>query len=162
MSNIGKCYRVLTTDEETVAQWPEFVPGFEFQVLRTHAEPGEIDDDGVTRLICLKTNRVFDINYPLKTSASCDNDLLSWFWCLFYIGDSAEVELEEIFPSDLPEIIEDPTSVGKIKLNHFHGREVDIAYALSAFASQENCDGEEYDLMAAAADYIRQLENNQK
>ena len=33
-----------------------------------------------------------------------------------------------------------------------------IAVRLSDFASQENCDGEPYDTMQAASDYIRELE----
>lgn len=36
---------------------------------------------------------------------------------------------------------------------------VEITQALVTVASQENCDGPEYDLMMAAADYIRELES---
>ena len=39
---------------------------------------------------------------------------------------------------------------------------VPIALALSAVSSQENNDGPEYDLMLAAADYIRFLEKKIK
>ncbi len=47
---------------------------------------------------------------------------------------------------------------GEIKLNHFQGAIVPITRALYAFAGQENCDSEEYDLMQKAADYIVALE----
>lgn len=36
---------------------------------------------------------------------------------------------------------------------------VEITHALVTVASQENCDGPEYDLMMEAADYIRLLES---
>lgn len=39
----------------------------------------------------------------------------------------------------------------------FH-KPVEITHALVTVASQENCDGPEYDLMMEAADYIRLLE----
>ena len=39
----------------------------------------------------------------------------------------------------------------------FHNK-VDIKAALHGVASQENCDGPEYDLMVCAAEYIQQLE----
>lgn len=150
MSYVGKCYRVLEDDEETMMQWPEIKTGFEFQVLRA-------DGVGATRIRSLDTNKIFDIEYPLEARNPDYDDTHSWFWCVIHMTDS---DIEEIESVDLPE--EDPTSTGKIRLNHFHGREVDIAYALTALASQENCDGEEHHLMMVAADYIRQLENNQK
>lgn len=150
MSNIGKCYRVLTNDEETVAQWPEFVAGFEFQVLRVDKN----NEEGITRLVCLKTGKVFDINYYLE-GVDTENES-SWFWCLFNTSERAEAEIEEIGVLPIPK--EASTSPGKIVLNHFRGKEVSIAHALIAFASQENCDGEEYDTMMAAASYIQKLE----
>lgn len=36
---------------------------------------------------------------------------------------------------------------------------VEITHALITVASQENCDGPEYDLMMKAAEYIRVLES---
>jgi hypothetical protein len=36
---------------------------------------------------------------------------------------------------------------------------VEITHALISVASQENCDGPEYDLMMEAADWIRKLES---
>lgn len=36
---------------------------------------------------------------------------------------------------------------------------VEITHALITVASQENCDGPEYDLMMKAAEYIRYLES---
>lgn len=154
MNYIGKCYRVLEDDEETMMQWPEIKTGFEFQILSTESIGYSNDITGATKIRCLKTNKVFDVNYPIDEQY---NEGESWFWCIIHMTNS---QLEEIESVDLPEEL--PVPIGKVKLNHFQDREVDIAYALTALASQENCDGEEHDLMMAAADYIRQLENNQK
>lgn len=150
MSYIGKCYRLLEDDEETMMQWPEIKTGFEFQVLRVESTGNSSDSTGATKIRCLKTNKIFDVNYPIDEQY---NEGESWFWCIIHMTDC---QLEEIESVDLP--VEIPASIGKIKMNHFQSREVDIAYALTALASQENCDGEEYDLMMAAADYIRRLE----
>lgn len=46
----------------------------------------------------------------------------------------------------------------KVKSNHFIGREVPLYYLLTSFASQENCDGEMYDSMQLAGEYIKELE----
>ena len=46
----------------------------------------------------------------------------------------------------------------KVVSNHFLMKEVPLYYVLKAFASQENCDGEMYDAMNLAGDYIRELE----
>lgn len=150
MSYIGKCYRLLEDDEETIMQWPELKTGFEFQILR-------VQGDGATRIRCLSTNKIFDIEYSLEHHPECYDETHSWFWCLIHLTDS---DIKEIEPVDLPQDIK--VSAGKIRLNHFHGKEVDIAYALSAFASQEGCNSEEYDLMEAAAQYIRELESRLK
>lgn len=149
MNYIGKCYRLLEDDEETIMQWPEIKTGFEFQILRVGNQyENEI---GVTKLMCLKTSKIFDINFDLETPV--DHHEEPWFWCMIHMRES---KLEEI--GDLPALPQ-TTKPGEIRLNHFHGRAVDIAYALSAFAAQEGCGSEEYDLMQAASEYIRHLES---
>lgn len=151
MNYIGKCYRLLEDDEETMNQWPELKTGFEFQILRVE---NVYENYGVTRLMCLKTSKIFDINFKLE-NPQYDTDE-SWFWCMIHMRDSAIEEIPELNMS-LP--IEPEFQTGKIQLNHFRGNTVDIAYALSAFAAQEGCDSEEYDLMEAASKYIRYLES---
>lgn len=152
MNYIGKCYRLLEDDEETIMQWPEIKTGFEFQILSTESTGNSSSDaTGATKIRCLKTNKVFDVNYPIDEQY---NEGESWFWCIIHMADS---QLEEIESVNLPKEL--PVPIGKVKLNHFHGKEVDIAYALSAFAGQEGCDSEEYDTMQAAAEYIRYLES---
>ncbi|AWD90505.1 inhibitor of host Lon protease [Erwinia phage Cronus] len=156
MNYIGKCYRLLEDDEETIAQWPEIKTGFEFQILRTE---GTIYSDavGVTKLMCLRTSKIFDINFKLENPVD-ENDE-PWFWCIIHMRDS---KIEEINAPNISYPIKETPQIGKIRLNHFHGHEVDIAYALSAFAAQEGCDSEEYDLMQAASEYIRELESRLK
>lgn len=42
---------------------------------------------------------------------------------------------------------------------HHRGISVPLWVLLSDFASQENCDDEEYDMMQLASDYIKELED---
>lgn len=145
MSYIGKCYTILNDDEETVAQWPEIKTGFAFQILKVENRDGLYP--GVTRLRCLVTDKIFDVEYPLHDGGE------SWFWCLVALDEAGELSLKPLKERPLKQ-----EPLGKIHMGHFHGREVDIAYALSALAAQEGCDGEEYDLMEKASRYIRYLE----
>lgn len=46
----------------------------------------------------------------------------------------------------------------KIRSEHHCGRMVDLWVVLSDLASQENCDGEPYDQMQEASEYIQELE----
>ncbi|WJZ27952.1 inhibitor of host Lon protease [Serratia phage 92A1] len=138
----NKCYRILKEDPELIDQFTEFVIGAEFRVVQTK------NSVGITA-VQFRNGPFIDIKARMD----------SWFWC-FYNMDNAEdrSSLEEI-----EELAQDPIESTKkrsqIKLDHFQGRAVDISYALSAFASQENCDSEEYDLMQKASEYIKWLES---
>lgn len=145
MDYIGKCYTVLNDDEETMNQWPEINSGFSFQVLRAENRDGCYF--GATRIRCLDTDRVFDVDFPLHDGSE------SWFWCVVALSDLGEVALKPLKERPLKQ-----EPLGRVHMSHFQGKEVDIAYALSALASQEGCDGEEYDLMEKASRYIRYLE----
>lgn len=95
MNRIGKCYVVKNNDEETVAQWPEIKTGFKFLVLAVENRDGLYE--GATKIRCLSTGKVFDVNLPLHNGDE------SWFWCLVSFCDEGEVSLEEIeCPLDLP------------------------------------------------------------
>lgn len=97
MNYTGKCYEVLNDDEETIAQWPEIKTGFRFQVL--HYKTNKISDAGpvgATKIICLDTGKVFDVNMPIH-----DGDE-SWFWCVVLLQtckgftEFGEVKLKEL------------------------------------------------------------------
>lgn len=140
MGLIGKQFEVVINDDELTEQFPQFVPGFKFQVVDVDKEYAT----GITVVIDLLTNKFITIKDPTPHGES-------WFWC-FYNEDTMR-ELKEIGTG------EDIALISEIKLNHYHGKIVPITTALYAFAGQENCDSEEYDLMQKAADYIVALEN---
>lgn len=95
MNRIGKCYVVKNDDEETVAQWPEIKTGFKFLVLAVENRDGLYE--GATKIRCLSTGKVFDVNLPLHNGDE------SWFWCLLAFYEEGEVSLEEIkCPLDIP------------------------------------------------------------
>lgn len=142
MELIGKQFEVILNDDELTEQFPVFIPGFKFQVIST-ANDDELKTFGITAVIDLLTNKIITINDPTPHGES-------WFWC-FYSDDTMD-QIKEIGQG------EEVATLSEIKLNHFHGKIVPIAQALYAFAGQENCDSEEYDLMQKAADYIVALE----
>lgn len=142
MELIGKQFEVIENDDELTEQFPQFVPGFKFQVINAVNED-DLETCGITAVIDLLTNKIITINDPTPFGES-------WFWC-FYSEDTMH-QIKEIGQG------EDVPNISEIKLDHFHGKIVPITKALYAFAGQENCDSEEYDLMQKAADYIVALE----
>lgn len=142
MGLIGKQFEVIENDDELSEQFPMFIPGFKFQVISVVNED-DLEMCGITAVIDLLTNKIITINDPTPHGES-------WFWC-FYSEDTMH-QIKEIGQG------EDVPLISEIKLNHFQGAIVPITRALCAFAGQENCDSEEYDLMQKAADYIVALE----
>lgn len=95
MNYTSKCYEVLNNDVETIEQWPEIKKGFRFQVLHYHTlESGAV---GATKIICLKSGKVFDVNMPIN-----DDGEESWFWCVVLLqtcegfSKFGEVKLKEL------------------------------------------------------------------
>lgn len=145
---IGKQYKIVKEDAELKLQFPVFAVGFEFEVIRVCDIPG--GEIGITGVRSIESGQDYFISD--KISLELDEDGESWFWCFYNMLDAEnEEEIEEL--TERKQIVSQ-----KIQLNHFQGKPVDIAAALFAFAAQEGCDGEEYDLMQAAGEYIRQLE----
>lgn len=78
-----------------------------------------------------------------------------------------ENELESFIGWNIREenlIVKRPlTTINKFLVNdNLHHNDVDITIALRSLASQELNDGEEYDLMMVAADYIESLRESVK
>lgn len=80
MISINKLYEVQKEDEELVAQFPQFVKGFQFRVVG-------MDKDGVIAVIDIKTGNLISIA----------NNPEAWFFCFYCSSDvSTAEELAEI------------------------------------------------------------------
>lgn len=143
MSFLNKVFRVIEEDEELLSQFPEFVKGSEFKVLSI-SKVGE--STGMTS-VQFKNGPYVHVKTATHPEIIGQD---SWFWC-FYSDEIDHLEELEELSSDQYGSSED------VPRNLFNGK--DITAQLYKMAGQENCDSEEYDLMQAAADYIRWLES---
>lgn len=87
MISINKTYEVQKEDEELVAQFPQFVKGFQFRVVG-------MNKDGVIAVIDIKNGNLISIA----------NNPEAWFWCFYFSGDIntskelAEIDIQDEIP----------------------------------------------------------------
>lgn len=126
---VDKCFRIVKEDNTLLQLFPMLTKGTEFRVLKTEM-------NGAT-IIQVRNGPELDIaGYDIP------------YWC-FWSDDNMD-ELEEIEESA-------NTPIKKVRYpSLYQGKP--IVSQLYSVAGQENNDGYEYDLMQAAADYIRELE----
>lgn len=146
MNILNKCFKIIEEDEELLAQFPEFVKGAEFKVLSIDARDYE-HSDGIIA-VQFKNGPYVHVKSATHPNMKAEE---SWFWCFYCTDNMDQLEELEELSSDQYGSSED------IPRNLFNGK--DITAQLYKMAGQENCDSEEYDLMQAAADYIRWLES---
>lgn len=138
MSLVNKCFKIVEEDNDggVFDIYPELTIGTEFKVLSVDKE----NPDGITAIL-IKNGPYLHIN-----------SRESWFWCFWCQDTMDEIEEIEELSSDQYKI---PDTA-----HLFKG--LDIVSQLFKAAGEENCDSEEYDLMQAAGEYIRQLETQLK